>query len=205
MTPTYTAKTLGSRVMGVDITPGMIDRSNERTIREGVQDVVEFRLADARELPFEDNLFDVVIAESVVAFLADKVKVLSELVRVAKPGGCVGLNESTWVKEPPHKMLAYFSRVLGSNLKPLTADGWKELLEDAGLQDVTASAHAVTYRDESINRLRRMGWGELGRALYRSVKVGLTKPEYRRFMRDALSDPRGIIDYVGYGIYVGCK
>jgi hypothetical protein len=50
-----------------------------------------------------------------------------------------------------------------------------------------------------------MGWGEMGRVWRNFFTVALTKPVYRSFMKDALSDPRGVIDYLGYGIYVGGK
>jgi len=205
MTPCYLARTYGCHVVAVDITAGMIDRANERATREGLQDLVEFKVADACDLPFQDATFDVVMAESVIAFLADKGKAIDEFMRVAKPGGYVGLNESTWVKEPPQKMRDLFTRALGRNLQILSADGYERLLVDAGLKDITARSRAVSYREESRNRLRRMGWKEMGTILRRFFTVALTKPVYRSFMKDALSDPRGVINYLGYGIYVGRK
>ena len=48
LTPCYIAKRYGCRVVGVDISEKMIDRSNERAKREGVEDRVEFRVADAQ-------------------------------------------------------------------------------------------------------------------------------------------------------------
>jgi ubiquinone/menaquinone biosynthesis C-methylase UbiE len=75
----------------------MIDRSNEAAKREGVEDSVEFQVADAQDLPFENDLFDAVITESVTAFPEDKQLAVREYVRVIRPGGYVGLNESTWL------------------------------------------------------------------------------------------------------------
>lgn len=43
---------------GLEATSDLIHRSNERAIREGVEDRVRFEVADAQNLPFEDNLFD---------------------------------------------------------------------------------------------------------------------------------------------------
>jgi len=204
-TPCCLARTYRCHVVGVDITGGMIDRANERAAKEGLQDLVEFRVADARDLPFHDAVFDVVMVESVIALVADKQKAVHELVRAAKPGGYVGLNESTWVKGPPQKTIDFFARALGSNLQILTADGWQELLVEAGLKDVTANAHSITYRSEASNRLKRMGWKEIGRIFYRFFAVALTNPVYKGFMKDALADPRGMMEYVGYGIYAGRK
>jgi len=87
VTPCLIAKRYGCRVVGVDISEGMIERSKERAKREGVADRVDFRVADAQDLPFEDDLFDAVITESVTAFPEDKQRAVNEYVRVTKPGG----------------------------------------------------------------------------------------------------------------------
>jgi SAM-dependent methyltransferase len=71
-TPSYLAKELGCRVMGVDLLDKMVEQARRRAKSEGVQDRTEFRVADARELPFEDDLFDAVITESVNIFFEDK-------------------------------------------------------------------------------------------------------------------------------------
>lgn len=42
-----------------------------------------------------------VVCESVTAFPEDKRKAVSEYVRITKPGGHIGLNETTWLKTPP--------------------------------------------------------------------------------------------------------
>jgi arsenite methyltransferase len=101
VTPCFIAKRYGCRVVGVDIAERMVARSRERADRERVADRVEFRVADAQDLPFENDLFDAVITESVTAFPEDKQKAVTEYVRVTKPGGYVGLNESVWLKVPP--------------------------------------------------------------------------------------------------------
>ena len=133
VTPSFIAKRYGCRVVGVDISEGMIERSKERSKREGVADRVEFRVADAQDLPFEDDLFDAVITESVTAFPEDKQGAVNEYVRVTKPGGYVGLNESTWLKvPPPPELVAWASQDLGANVKPLTSGDWVGLLERAG-------------------------------------------------------------------------
>ena len=86
--------------------------------------------ADANDLPFEDGILDVVIAESVTVFLEDKQRGVSEFARVTKPEGYVGLNEATWIKTPPPKKLVeYMSRAFGAKTEFLTSDGWEELLE----------------------------------------------------------------------------
>jgi len=99
-TACFIAKRIGCRVVGVDILERMVERSRQRAKRQKLTHKVEFRMADAQKLPFEDNLFDAVLTESVTAFPEDKQKAVSEYARVTKPGGYVGLNETAWLKVP---------------------------------------------------------------------------------------------------------
>ena len=72
VTPCYLAKKYGCRVVGVDVLKKMVERSKERGIKMNVSDRVEFRVADAQHLPFEDGTFDAVITESATSFPEDK-------------------------------------------------------------------------------------------------------------------------------------
>jgi len=111
-TPCYLAKAVDCRVMGVDLVDKMIEQSRERAKAEGVEDRVEFKVADARKLPFEDNLFDAVIMESVNIFFDDKSQAMREYIRVAKPGGYVGMTEMTWLKSPSPELVATFKSMV---------------------------------------------------------------------------------------------
>ena len=203
MTPCYIAKEHGCRVVGVDLRDAMIARSKERAKRKGVEDRVEFRVADALDLPFDEALFDVVLCESVVAFVRDKQKAVGEFVRVTKPEGYVGLSESTWVKEPSPELLGYLSRTFGRGLEVLPPEGWEGLLKSAGLRDIVVRTDEITVRSETRNRLRRIGGVRgLVRILYRMLLLLIKRPAYRSFMKEAFSSPELIGDW-GYGLYVG--
>ena len=203
ITPCYLAKKYGCKVVGIDNFDKMIDWSNERAKRKGVVDKVEFRVADAEDLPFDDGLFDVVISEATLTFVEDKQKVVNECARVTKPGGYVGLSESIWSKTPPPELVEYMSRLAGANIP--SADGWEELLKGAGLTDIVARTHEVTIRGESANRMKRLGCREFPTILFRALRLLLTRPAYRGLMKDAFSQPENLIEYIGYGIFVGQK
>jgi len=53
---------------------------------------VEYKVADAQDLPFEDERFDAVVCQFGIMFFPDKLKGLSEMVRVAKPGSLIAFN-----------------------------------------------------------------------------------------------------------------
>jgi len=207
ITPCYLAKRYGCRVVGVDLSERMIDRSNERAKRKGVEDRVEFRVADAQNLPFEDNIFDAVICESVNAFLEDKQRAASEYVRVIKPEGYVGLNEATWIKAPPPELTEYLSRIMGAEF--LTCDnGWKELLEGSGLRETVVRIYKTNALSQWVNEVRQFEFLDFLRAWYRFLFLFIKSPACRRFAKETLSMPKSIFalfKYFGYGIYVGRK
>ena len=137
-------------MVGIDLSERMIDRSNERAKRGGVEDRVEFRVADAQNLPFEDNIFDAVICESVLAFIEDKQGTVGEFARVGKPGGYVGFNEVTWIKAPPPALVDYLTRTTSGEF--LTCNnGWKELLEVSGLRETVAIIYKTTALSQWIS------------------------------------------------------
>ena len=207
-TACYIAKNYGCRVVGMDISERMIDRAKERAKREGLEDRVEFRAADAQNLPFEDDTFDAVISESVTAFPEDKRKALSEYVRVTKKGGYVGLNETAWLKKPSKELVEYLFRSAGG-VKPETPEVWKELLEGAGLRDIVVRTCKVKALSQAVNEIRMAGFTEIFKAWYRLLHLYIKSSAHRKaineMMKDARTAPKNMFEYYGYGIYVGRK
>ncbi len=207
VTPCYLAKRNGCRVVGVDLSRKMIDRSQERAKREGVRNRVEFGIADAQNLPFAGGTFDAVICESVNSFIEDKPRALSEYARVTKPGGYVGLNEVTWLKTPPQDLVAYLYRIMGAQF--LTGNnGWKELLEGSGLRETTALVYKTNALRQWVNEVRQFEFSDFIRAWCRYLYMFVKSPACRRFTKEALTFPRSIFclfRYFGYGLYVGRK
>ena len=74
------------RVVGVDMTPEMLEKSAATGTELGL-DHVEFRAGLAELVPVEDSWADVVISNGVINLCADKHAVLSEIRRVLRPGG----------------------------------------------------------------------------------------------------------------------
>lgn len=206
VTPCYLAIRCGCKVVGIDLLEKMVDRSKERARREGVENRAEFNIADAQNLPFEDGLFDVVICESVNAFIGNKPRALSEYVRVIKPGGYVGLNEVTWLKTPPQELVAYLYRIMGAEF--LTCNGWKDLLEGSSLRETMAFIYKTSALSQWINEVRQFDFLDFIRAWCRYLYMFVKSPACRRFTKEALAFPRsifGLFKYFGYGLYVGRK
>jgi len=74
------------KVIGVDMTDEMLAKSRSTTVAMGLINV-EFRRGLLEDLPVDDGWADVVISNGVINLCADKKKVLSEVLRVLRPGG----------------------------------------------------------------------------------------------------------------------
>jgi len=206
ITPCHIAKAYGSRVVGVDVRRAMAQRACERAQRAGVSDLTGFEVADARDLPFDDGTFDVVICESLLAFLPQRREAMGELVRVTKPGGCVGISESTWIEEPPPELRAQVTRSFEGHLDVQTPEEWLALLEAGGLRDISTHVSEIAVGSEISNRLKRLGGVKgLARVMSRVPSILIKRPVYRSFLKDAFSMPKELFSYWGYGVYVGKK
>ena len=201
-TACYLAKTYGCRVVGVDLRESMIARSNERAQKEGVADRVEFRVADAQNLPFEDALFDVVLCESVLTFIKDKQRVLSECARVTRPGGYVGLNEELWIETPPAELVERVRQIWDIKPDIPTLEGWMGLLEGAGLRDIVVQTYKFDTRREAT-QVQRYRFQDMWRMFYRTLFLYIKNSDFRKYMAKRGHLPKGLFEYLGYAIFVG--
>ncbi|HEY3365539.1 MAG TPA: methyltransferase domain-containing protein [Symbiobacteriaceae bacterium] len=70
---------------GIDLSPGMVEVARSKAAYLGMP--AEFTVGDAEQLPYSDQLFDLVICNSVFHWFKDKETALSEMRRVLRPGG----------------------------------------------------------------------------------------------------------------------
>jgi SAM-dependent methyltransferase len=108
---TLAAARRGCRVISTDYVPALLDRGAERARAEGF--TVDFQAADAEALPFPDAAFDAVLSTFGVMFTPDQAKAASELMRVCRPGGRVGL--ANWT---PEGFVGQMFKILGQHVTP---------------------------------------------------------------------------------------
>ena len=97
-TPIHLLEQIGCRVYAVDKRVSMIARSKKNAEQVGLLDQIDFRVADAVDLPFENNMFNAIIMESVNAFIREKETAFREYFRVLMQGVILVINEATWKK-----------------------------------------------------------------------------------------------------------
>ena len=101
----------GCEVIGIDYVPTLLDRARERAISEGV--AAQFEDGDAEAIPFEDASFDVVTSVFGAMFAPNQEQTASELARVTKPGGRIGL-----VAHTPEGYIGQLFKLVGTHVPP---------------------------------------------------------------------------------------
>lgn len=86
------------RVIGSDFSEGMLLRAPDKAKKAGVS--VEFEIADATQLPYQDSQFDITSIAYGIRNVNDPLKALQEMARVTKPGGCVMILETGEIDTP---------------------------------------------------------------------------------------------------------
>ncbi|MBD2628773.1 methyltransferase domain-containing protein [Trichormus variabilis] len=108
----YLAEKFGAKATGITLSPVQAARATERAREANLNTRTQFLVANAQEMPFADNSFDLVWSLESGEHMPDKTKFLQECYRVLKPGGTLIM--VTWCHRPTDK-------------KPLTADEQKHL------------------------------------------------------------------------------
>ena len=101
----------GATVTASDLTPELLEAGRRRAEAEGVE--LEWVQADAENLPFEDESFDVVMSAIGVMFAPHHREAADELLRVCRPGGTIGL--LSWT---PEGMIGALFRTMGPFAPP---------------------------------------------------------------------------------------
>ncbi|MBM3331770.1 arsenite methyltransferase [candidate division WOR-3 bacterium] len=131
------AKKVGSRgrVIGVDMTPEMLEKARENARKTGVANV-EFRLGEIENLPVADGSVDAVISNCVINLAPDKARVFAEAFRALKPGGRLMVSDLVLTAPLPkvvqESVAAYVGCLAGASLK----DEYLRAIEQAGFEKI---------------------------------------------------------------------
>lgn len=123
------------RVIGVDMTPEMIQKARENAEQHKVENV-EFRLGEIENLPVADNTVDVVISNCVINLSPDKPKVFQEIYRVLKPNGRIAISDTALKQQLPEQIKQSIAAYVGCVAGAIMIDEYQKIVEDVGLQDV---------------------------------------------------------------------
>jgi len=172
-------------VTGIDYVPALLQEARARADAENLQ--VEFREADAEELPCADSSFDYVLSAIGVMFTADHQRAADELLRVCRSGGVIGL--ANWT---PAGFVGQMLKLVGRHVPPPPGvqpptrwgaeEGIRELL-GAGAAGLAVTTVSVTQRFPSAEFFADFFVNYYGPTFKASQAL---TPEGRRAFRDDL-------------------
>ncbi len=174
----YLAEKYDCMVIGIDVSERMIQYAKELARRKGLEERVSFRVADAHNLPFEDEKFDIVIAECTTVLL-NKNRAFQEFIRVLKPGGYIGDLEMIWRRRPPEELVRK-TREIWNGFETMTLSEWEEFFRKQGLIEIKA----VDFSDE-LSNMEKAFIKELGlKGLIIMLCRLLLRPDIRKAMKE---------------------
>ncbi|WP_440770540.1 arsenite methyltransferase [Natronorubrum sp. DTA28] len=122
------------RVIGVDMTPEMLERARENAA-DSDHETVEFRLGEIEHLPVADATVDTVISNCVVNLSPNKRQVLAEAYRVLRPGGTLAISDLVATEPLPDEIRDNPDAVDACVGGAATIDQLETWLADVGFTD----------------------------------------------------------------------
>jgi SAM-dependent methyltransferase len=129
------------RVIGVDMTPAMIEKAKLGAEQLGLENV-EFRLGDIEDLPVENSSVDVIISNCVINLAPDKGKVFQEAYRVLRPGGRVMVSDIVLEASLPENVREEIANYTGCLGGAILEEEYLQLMRDAGFERVKVVSKA---------------------------------------------------------------
>ena len=180
----FAAKKVGEagHVIGVDMTPEMIERARSSAKRLDIQNV-EFRQGYLEDLPVESSTVDVIISNCVINLSPDKSKVFGESFRVLRPGGKLAVSDIVTDGPLPDSIKKSLSAWAGCVAGAIEAEDYIGMMKAVGFTNVTVTPvffdredvdSALDELDNTIE-LKTISRDEFYKAVY-SAKITAYKP-----------------------------
>jgi len=182
-----TAKRVGpkGKVIGVDMTPEMIEKARENA-RKGKYRNVEFRLGEIEHLPVADNSADAVISNCVINLVPDKQQVFRDAFRVLKPGGRLMISDIVLLKPLLPLIRKSVSAYVGCLSGAVSKTAYLKALHSVGFRNVAVLGQTSFPVELMVNdptgqaivkslRLKKEKLLDLARSVV-SVSVSAKKP-----------------------------
>ena len=136
------------QITGIDLAQSMLQIGLNNVKEAGLQHQVALELVDAKQLPYPDGLFDIVISNSLIHHLPNPLPFLKELNRVLKPTGAILIRDL--IRPPSEEIMNTLVESIGTEYDEhqkmlfrdslhaaFTLDEVNQLISDAGLEGVT--------------------------------------------------------------------
>lgn len=136
------------KVIGVDMTPEMIEQANINNQKMGFKNV-EFHHSEIEDLPLEQNSVDVVVSNCVLNLVPDKNKAFSEIHRILKPGGHLCVSDIVLKGKLPEELKRSVEVYVGCVAGGLQMDDYLDVIKEAGFSGIEIKASkSIRLTDE---------------------------------------------------------
>lgn len=136
-------------VIGVDMTPAMINKAIENAEKHGLSNV-KFRLGEIEDLPMAANKADVVISNCVLNLVPNKEKAFAEVYRVLKPGGHFAISDVVLKGELPENIRKAGEMYAGCVSGAIQKRDYLGIVHDLGFQQVSVLEEKVIALPDEI-------------------------------------------------------
>ncbi len=155
-------------VIGIDMTPEMIERANLNKAKHGYKNV-EFKLGDIENLPLGDEMSNVVVSNCVLNLVPDKEKAFSEIFRILKPGAHFCISDIVLNGEIPQEIQKSAEMYAGCVSGALQENEYLDIIKKAGFNriEIKKSREIVLPKellrsyldDKQLEKYRQSGLG----------------------------------------------
>lgn len=123
------ARTIKCKVVGIDINRNCINRANELLSLDTpeIRNGVIFMEGSAYDIPYPNNVFDLVIVGGATSFMEEKSVAVSEYTRVLNHWGFLSATQLFYHSAPPSWVVDNVSRAIGVRINPWTEKEWLEI------------------------------------------------------------------------------
>ena len=139
------------RVIGVDMTPVMIEKARKNAAQAGFANV-EFRLGDAENMPVESGSADWIVSNCVINLSPDKLRVFQEAHRVLKPGGKVSISDIV-VEQMPWPLSRSAALRCACVAGAISESKYLDAMRQAGFNDARVTERIHYDRDDVLQLL----------------------------------------------------
>jgi sarcosine/dimethylglycine N-methyltransferase len=148
----YLAHNYGCHVTGIDLTQSRIDSATKLTRMVGLEPLVNFKCANALDLPFPDNTFDALVSQEAFCHVPQKNKLIAECIRVLKPEGRMAFTDILITDKTSDETKARLEREMVFH-ELSSADKYHKALEREGCITIEVSDLSAQWRDILQERL----------------------------------------------------
>lgn len=183
-------------VTGIDINPEMVKAAKKFQKEDPLGSLIKFRVANAMNLPFKDEIFDVIISGGSTAFINNKEKAIKEYKKVLKPWGFIADINFYYRKKPPNDLIRRLNALMDTKIEPWNINYWLKLYDRCNLEKYfiyTKNINPVSHQ-------------EIERYCIEMIKNKNLSKEARNTLQKRLANIMELFNenhkYLSYGVFI---